>query len=515
MKISSTLTIGVTGTIWDPAQGESLKTLVIANGKITQIMDGAQNVPGATMITLDAGTVIFPGLVNLHTHTTYNILPIWENGAVWKNRFQWRHNQGYKQQIGDLLYYIQTNWTEASADTAYAIISEIQAVAGGTSLIQETMPLDESKTGGGSFIIRNTGDQADLQIPSTENISSVVDFYQPNVTPSGDPGEDTSSWTPVKEKSYYADFVKSVNNRNNPYYSTLVHVGEGKSGFIKGSSPDPYSQKEIALLYQGLGADLTRPGDLAGAHLGLTHGCGIDVSNTALLDFLSANQVSLIWSPVSNLLLYLDTTDVSKLLAKGINICLGSDWSPSGSKHVLDELKFAKYVNDLLGLGISNSQLFAMVTSNPVKALGITGTGAIAVGYDADLFVLRKANAADDALTALLACSDSDIDFVMVNGRVVFGLTSYFKDVLQVDYQGFPATEGANAAQRGVSINSSVSFDLVASLNTIDTLMQKYCTTVIDEPQLKRTRFLAADDPVYQGNIKALRTQLDRLYGVP
>lgn len=75
MKISSTLTIGITGTIWDPAQGESLKTLVIANGKITQIMDGAQNVPGATMITLDAGTVIFPGLVNLHTHTTYNIPP--------------------------------------------------------------------------------------------------------------------------------------------------------------------------------------------------------------------------------------------------------------------------------------------------------------------------------------------------------------------------------------------------------------------------------------------------------
>ena len=511
MKVSSTLVIGVTGNVWDPAQGESLKTLVIANGKITQILDGAQPVPGATLITLDAGTVIFPGLINLHTHTTYNILPIWENGAVWKNRFQWRHNEGYKQQIGNLLDYIQKNWTEASADTAYAIISEIQAVAGGTTLIQETLNLDKEAADDRSFIIRNTGDQSDLQIPASADVFSVVDFYEPNVTPSGDPGEDTSNWTPVKQ-SPYDDFVKSVNNKDTPYYATLVHVGEGKSGFIKGSTADPYSQKEIALLFQGLGTDVSSSGSLAGAHLGLTHGCGIDLSNTALLDFLSTNQVSLIWSPVSNLLLYLDTTDVSKLLARGINICLGSDWSPSGSKHVLDELKFAKYVNDLLGLEISNAQLFAMVTSNAVKALGITGAGAIAVGYDADLFVLRKANAADDALAALLACSDSEIDFVMVNGRIVFGLTSYFTDGLKVDYQGFPASEGANVAQRGVSINAALQFDLVTSLGTIDGLMQKYCTTVIDEPQLKRTRFLAADDTTYQGNIKALKIQLEKLY---
>lgn len=507
MKISSTLTICITGNVWDPVSGESLKTLVIAGGKITQILDGQQTVPGATMIPLDAGTVIFPGLINLHTHTTYNILPIWESGAVWKNRFQWRHNQGYKQQIGNLLDYIQTNWKEASADTAYAIISEIQAVAGGTSLIQETLNLEKEAADDRSFIIRNTGDQSDLQLPTSASVFSVVDFYEPNVTPSGDPGEDTSGWTPVKQ-STYDDFVKSVNNQDNPYCCTLVHVGEGKSGFIKGSSADAYSAKEIALLYQGI-ASLP---DLAGAHLGLTHGCGIDLSNTALLDFLSANQVSLIWSPVSNLLLYLDTTDVSKLLARNINICLGSDWSPSGSKHVLDELKFAKYVNDLLGLGISNSQLFAMVTTNAVKALGTTGTGAIAVGNDADLFVLRKAGVADDALGSLLACSDSDIEFVMVNGRIVFGLTSYFKDVLQVDYQGFPATEGANAAARGVSINSALNFDLTASLTTIDSLMQKYCTTVIDQPQLKRTRFLAADDAVYQANIDALKTQLNKLY---
>ena len=114
MITSSTKTIALIGNVWDPIQGESLKTLVIANGKITQLMDGKNDLshlPGITVIQLDAGTTIFPGLINLHTHTTYNILPIWESNEVWKNRFQWRNNAGYKQDIGSLLDYIQKNWT--------------------------------------------------------------------------------------------------------------------------------------------------------------------------------------------------------------------------------------------------------------------------------------------------------------------------------------------------------------------------------------------------------------------
>jgi 5-methylthioadenosine/S-adenosylhomocysteine deaminase len=562
MITSSTKTIALIGNVWDPVQGESLKTLVIKNGKITQLMDGKgdlSNLPGITVIQLDANTTIFPGLINLHTHTTYNILPIWESNEVWKNRFQWRNNAGYKQDIGGLLDYIQKNWKDdpdpqfvasfaqsvltklastnpetlpASAsepavvsssdaliqsalsqiNTAYAIISEIQAVAGGTTLIQETAPLDKEPANERSFIIRNTGNQSDLQIPATEQIFSVVDFYKPDATPNGTPDQDTSTWTPTKDGSSYANFIHSVNNSNSSYYATLVHLGEGKSGFIKGSTADPYSKKEVDGLFQSLKTDIPDAANLQKANLVLTHGCGIDLSNDELLTSMAAGNISLIWSPVSNLLLYQDTTDVRKLLDKNINICLGSDWSPSGSKHVLDELKFAKFVNDLLGLGISAGDLFSMVTANPVKAMGISNTGAIRENFNADLFVLRKKDATDNALDALLASDDSDIDLVMVNGRVVFGLTAYFKDQLQVDFQPFPASEGSNVAQRGVSINSALPFNLTGSLNSIDTLLQRYCTTVIDQPQLKRTKFLASDDTVYTGNINALKQQVTKLY---
>jgi hypothetical protein len=85
---------------------------------------------------------------------------------------------------------------------------------------------------------------------------------------------------------------------------------------------------------------------------------------------------------------------------------------------VLDALKFAKFVNDPLGMGIA-------------------GTGAIRENYDADLLVLRKQANTDNALDALLTGTDNDIEFVMVNGRIVFGLISYFDNQLKVDYQGF------------------------------------------------------------------------------
>ncbi|HET6253419.1 MAG TPA: amidohydrolase family protein [Puia sp.] len=552
MLTYSTRTIGLIGFVWMPDGKERLQTLVIEKGKIVRVIEGKategagglSDFPGIIMIELDAETVIFPGLLNLHTHIGYNILPVWESHQVWKNRFQWRSNSAYKQQIGGLLDYIKEGWKEDAevkatlaqvagataaatatspqvagiiptslpqVDLAHAIISEIQAVAGGTVVIQETLDLDKEQADDRSFIIRNTGDQAGLPIPAADEVNSVVDFYRPNVTPSGDSAEDTSNWAPVAQSTYNS-YIRSVNNNNTPYYATLIHVGEGKTGFVKGSTADPYSRKEVDLLFGSLQKDVGDPGKLTQSRLGITHGCGMDPGNAAWVDFVKTHQISWIWSPVSNLLLYRDTLDVRRLLDKGINVCLGSDWSPSGSKHVLDELKFARFVNQLLDLQIGDRELFRMVTANPAQALGLMGNGTIREGGNADLFVLRRSGKEDDPLTALLESGDAAIDFVMVNGRIVFGLTRYFENELKVDYQGFPPEEGEAVARRGVSINSEINFDLVRSLKIMDTLLERYGSTVLHEPALRRTRMMAADDEVYRRRIGALRDELMHLY---
>src|SRR6266704_3249882 len=49
----------------------------------------------------------------------------------------------------------------------------------------------------------------------------------------------------------------------------------------------------------------------------------------------------LVWSPLSSLLLYGQTALVYQALRAGVVVSLGTDWSPSGSRNLLDELKIA------------------------------------------------------------------------------------------------------------------------------------------------------------------------------
>ena len=75
----------------------------------------------------------------------------------------------------------------------------------------------------------------------------------------------------------------------------------------------------------------------------------VGIHCTALGDLQYSGWVprggSIVWSPFSNLWLYGATTDVRAARARGMRICLGADWSPSGSKSLLGELKVADLVN--------------------------------------------------------------------------------------------------------------------------------------------------------------------------
>src|SRR3546814_4445453 len=75
----------------------------------------------------------------------------------------------------------------------------------------------------------------------------------------------------------------------------------------------------------------------------------------------------MVWSPLSNLLLYGQTADVAAAKAAGLTIGLGSDWSPSGSKNLLGELKAAQACNRAPGGPFSARDMVAMATSNEAK----------------------------------------------------------------------------------------------------------------------------------------------------
>ena len=94
---------------------------------------------------------IFPGLLDLHTHASYNLLPLWDApGAPYPNRFAWRGDERYRNDVRGMSRYLSQPDDEHAAGgggrahaTLLATFSELQAVAGGTTTLQESHALDK------------------------------------------------------------------------------------------------------------------------------------------------------------------------------------------------------------------------------------------------------------------------------------------------------------------------------------------------------------------------------------
>ncbi len=87
-------------------------------------------------------------------------------------------------------------------------------------------------------------------------------------------------------------------------------------------------------------------------------------------------DISVVWSPRSNIALYGHTANVTLLDRLGVNIALSSDWLPSGSMNLLRELSCAaSYSDTYLDGYFSSYDLWKMVTINALArmAMGIAG----------------------------------------------------------------------------------------------------------------------------------------------
>jgi hypothetical protein len=175
----------------------------------------------------------------------------------------------------------------------------------------------------------------------------------------------------------------------------------------------------------------------------------------------------LVWSPLSNLLLYGQTALVYHALQAGIVISLGTDWSPSGSRTLLDELKIADIAlrdTRLLGtdrdlipsLSITgkggnareeaeialDKLLVEMVTTNPAKTLRWTQeVGSIEPGKFADLVLItRPAHPSGPDLPNspyrnLIDATEEDVRLVVVNGEPLAGDVAIMSQLKPGDYE--------------------------------------------------------------------------------
>ena len=156
--------------------------------------------------------------------------------------------------------------------------------------------------------------------------------------------------------------------------------------------------------------------NLVGIHsLGLTD---------ADLDKLAATKGGVVWSPLSNTLLYGRTLDPAALARTGIRFALGSDWTPSGSRNILCEMKVASIIAAASGAPLQPRKLALAVTREAMKLAGWhEKLGIIAPGYYADLTIVAARQDADP-YAHLLAATEADVRLVVVAGHARYGDTA-------------------------------------------------------------------------------------------
>ncbi|OFX19330.1 MAG: hypothetical protein A2V77_13175 [Anaeromyxobacter sp. RBG_16_69_14] len=132
---------------------------------------------------------------------------------------------------------------------------------------------------------------------------------------------------------------------------------------------------------------------------------------------------SVVWSPFSNLWLYGATTDVRAAVSRGINVCIGSDWGPSGTRNVLGEVKVAALASKAKGWNLTAFELVKMITANPGAALAKAWNrqaGRLQQKALGDLVVIAAAKGADPFKT-ILAATEDHVQLVVIGGRPIYG----------------------------------------------------------------------------------------------
>lgn len=454
--------------------------VLVKDGIIKSVSRGRPSLThDAVLVELGNNDWIYPGLIDLHTHTDYNVLPLWQTDkAPFDNRFAWRADDNYRTVISGGHELITKDQR-----TTVAIFAELQAIAGGTTTIQESQSLESNQTTDDNpLLCRGTGNTKDLRIAPAE-IISIVDFFRPNEA--GDVAQ------PQKKLDTY---VKMRNKGT--LKATLAHLAEGRSGFGNEKGVDPYSRLEFETLMSHpafADAEAVRSSSLA-----LIHCSGIDVDNPDHINFLRERDISIIWSPVSNLLLYGDTLDVESLIAQGINVAIGSDWSPSGSKHLWEEAKFVRFYFEAIGSLVSDEQVFQMVTTNAARCLGLKRIGRIEADCFADFFILRSPLESDNALEVFFKTTDRDVRAVIIGGRPVYGAREFLKK-FPLELQPLPRIEGTTVRNKVVHLPPDLSVNVDRDFGVVEQLLKD------SSLKLKRNNLLVSSDTPYRERINLLR----------
>ncbi len=354
-------TLGDRGTVDDGAvyiRGEDVVAVEPEEAPAPAGFEGAARVR--------TGGTIFPGLIELHNHLSYNAIPLWELPRAYLHSGHWQGTDEYKTAVTKPAAVLANTAGNAEALVRFA---ECRCLLGGVTASQ------------GITLQSNSGVQK-LYKGLVRNVEAPL--------LAGVHRAHARIGAPDKDESKYLEKLRTKT-------CYLQHLSEGIN---------ETARKQFTGLQDANGDWALHP-SLCGVH------------STALtpedFEILGQNGCSIVWSPLSNLLLYGQTTDVAAAKAAGVPIALGSDWAPSGSKNLLGELKVAKVVSDHLGGLFTLEELCAMVTTTPAEILGWDHrVGRVEAGKAADLVVIDDTT--DDPFEQLVMARETSVTLVMIGG---------------------------------------------------------------------------------------------------
>lgn len=130
---------------------------------------------------------------------------------------------------------------------------------------------------------------------------------------------------------------------------------------------------------------------------------------------------SIAWCPASNLFMFNLTCKIRKMIKAGINVCLGTDSTHTGSINLLEEMRFARQTyRNLYGEDLEAKRIMEMVTVNPARAFWMQNRiGSIENGKKADLLILKPRES--DPYEALIQAEIEDIDLLIMEGMPIYG----------------------------------------------------------------------------------------------
>lgn len=147
------------------------------------------------------------------------------------------------------------------------------------------------------------------------------------------------------------------------------------------------------------------------------------------IEILSANGVSVVNNPGSNLKLASGFAPVEKMINRGVNVALGTDGSSSNNNlNMFEEINLAAVINKAVNesaISIPAITAIEMATSNGAKALNWEDEiGSIEVGKKADLILvdMNKPHLypRHNIISAIAySCQASDVETVIVDGKIL------------------------------------------------------------------------------------------------